>query len=95
MLFRSNLSHLEDSLIALVTRSCNFVNEHPDETIHILETHDFFRHGVLKPESIERCSINFVPARQAEQTILDYLSLILKYDPRAIGDMLPDSAFFN
>lgn len=80
-------------LDSLLNESCQFAVSQPQRVIEILENRNIFAPGALTPESIERCRIQYLPAKDAKESILDFLRLIKEYEPKAIGGKLPDSGF--
>lgn len=83
------------TLDSLLTESCRFATSQPQKAIRILESRNVFAPGTLTPESIERCRIQYVSAKEAKENILDFLRLIEQYEPKAIGGKLPDNAFIS
>ncbi|MCD7978523.1 MAG: ABC transporter substrate-binding protein [Tannerellaceae bacterium] len=75
--------------------AADFTVNHPLEAIRILEKKEIFPPGMLTIESMERCKINYRTAGEAEKDIRDFLYLIWKYEPKAIGNRLPDPDFSN
>lgn len=80
-------------LDSLLNESCQFAVSQPEQTIRILENRNIFIPGSLTPESIERCQIKYLSTAEAQESILDFLRLIEKYEPKAIGGKLPDNGF--
>lgn len=73
--------------------SCLQATREPGKTIKSLVTQGIFTEGMLSPESIERCKIQYRSAGEVKKNILDFLRLIEQYEPKAIGGKLPDSGF--
>ena len=44
---------------SLLNASCRFAVEQPEQAICILEKENIFTFGMLTPESIERCKIDY------------------------------------
>lgn len=82
-----------EALDSLLDLSCRYANEQPIEVIRILESKEVFPAGMLTPESIERCKIQYQPVQAAQENILNFLSLIKQYEPASIGGKMPDSGF--
>lgn len=45
-------------------------------------------------KSIPRCNLNYVDAKDAKKATEDFLKTILSFNPKAIGDKLPDEGFY-
>ena len=90
-----SLAGKQDTISQLLEESCRFAIEKPTEAIEILERHQVFNAGMLTPESIERCKINYVSASEANETIERFLQIINEYEPKALGGKLPDNGFIN
>ena len=88
-----DMSALRDTLNALLAESCRFTNERPEETIRILEDKKLFAPGMLTPEAIRRCRLDYKSSQEAQAEIDTFLRLILQYEPKAIGGQLPDARF--
>lgn len=86
---------LKDSLNILINQTCLFAQKHQSEAIKILEEHKIFAPRQLTPESIERCKIHYVTAKDAEKDIKDYLSVIFEYKPQLLGGKLPNQRFYE
>lgn len=93
ILIHPELSDKREVLDSLLDISCRYANEQPVEVIRILESKEVFPAGMLTPESIERCKIHYLPAREAQENILNFLSLIEQYEPASIGGKMPDKGF--
>lgn len=81
-----------DSLLQI---SCRFATNQPEKVIRILEDNEVFAPGMLTPESIERCKIQYLDAEKARESVFYLLRLIEQYEPKAIGGKLPDSNFIT
>lgn len=89
------LSALRDTLNSLLAESCRFANERPEEAIRILEDKKLFAPGMLTPEAIRRCRLDYKSSQEAQAEIDTFLRLIFQYEPKAIGGQLPDARFFT
>ena len=89
------LSASRDTLDSLLAESCRFANERPEETIRILEDKKLFAPGMLTPEAIRRCRLDYKSGQEAQAEIDTFLRLIFQYEPKAIGGKLPDARFFT
>ena len=88
-----DMSALRDTLNALLAESCRFANERPEEAIRILEEKRLFAPGMLTPEAIRRCRLDYKSSQEAQAEIDTFLRLIFQYEPKAIGGQLPDARF--
>ena len=88
-----DISALRDTLNSLLDESCRFANERPEETIRILEDKKLFAPGMLTPEAIRRCRLDYKNSQEAQAEIDTFLRLIFQYEPKAIGSKLPDARF--
>lgn len=89
------LSASRDTLDSLLAESCRFANERPEETIRILEDKKLFAPGMLTPEAIRRCRLDYKSSQEAQAEIDTFLRLIFQYEPKAIGGQLPDARFIT
>ena len=89
------LSASRDTLDSLLAESCRFANERPEETIRILEDKKLFAPGMLTPEAIRRCRLDYKSGQEAQAEIDTFLRLIFQYEPKAIGGKLPDARFIT
>lgn len=80
-------------LDSLLDESCQFAVNQPEQAIKILENRNIFVPGSLTSESIERCQIKYLSTKEAKRSILDFLRLIEKYEPKAIGGKVPNDGF--
>ena len=87
------LSASRDTLDSLLAESCRFANERPEEAIRILEDKKLFAPGMLTPEAIRRCRLDYKSSQEAQAEIDTFLRLIFQYEPKAIGGKLPDARF--
>lgn len=90
-----DMSALRDTLNSLLAESCRFANERPEETIRILEDKKLFAPGMLTPEAIRRCRLDYKSSQEAQAEIDTFLRLIFQYEPKAIGGKLPDARFIT
>ena len=88
-----DMSALRDTLNSLLAESCRFANEQPEETIRILEDKKLFAPGMLTPEAIRRCRLDYKSSQEAQAEIDTFLRLIFQYEPKAIGGKLPNARF--
>lgn len=91
----ADMSAPRDTLDSLLAESCRFANERPEEAIRILEDKKLFAPGMLTPEAIRRCRLDYKSSQAARAEIDTFLRLILQYEPKAIGGQLPDARFMT
>lgn len=82
-------------LDSLMLQSCNFSKNNPEQAILIMEKEKVFPPGMLTPESIERCMLHYVRAVEAKDELFHFLNIIYSYEPKALGNKLPDMSFVN
>lgn len=85
----------KEAVNRLLEISCRFANEQPEKVIHLLEQKEVFPAGMLTPEAIKRCRIMYLPANESKDEIISFLKIIFQYEPKALGNRLPDEAFYN
>jgi NitT/TauT family transport system substrate-binding protein len=95
VLYAPSLKEYRHSLDSLLSLSCRFANEHPQEVIRIMESKNIFPAGTLTAESIERCRINYLTANRAKESIRSFLQVMYNYEPKSIGGRLPDDGFIT
>lgn len=93
VVIRPELSGLLPALDSLLQASARRATEYPEETIRLLEQADIFAPGMLSPEGVRRCRLAYRPAAEIRRETDRFLGLIYRYEPRAIGNRLPDAAF--
>lgn len=93
IIYAPSLSPEKETLNRLIHTTCQFAIEQPEKAIRILEGQNIFAPGSLTPESIQRCKIQYLPSKEAKESILAFLRLIELYEPKAIGGQLPDKGF--
>lgn len=93
VVYPPSLQKEKATLDSLLRSTCRYAVEHPDKAIRILENKGVFPTGMLTSESIERCKIHYLSGAQAEKNIYSFLELIRQYEPKAIGEKLPDRDF--
>lgn len=79
----------------LLQQTCYFANERPEEAIRIVESKRVFKQGTLTPESIQRCKIKYRSAMEAKEDISSFLKIIEQFEPKVLGDKLPDKSFYK
>lgn len=89
------LTEKRDLFDSLLQTSCRFATEQPLEAIRILEDNEVFKAGMITPESIGRCKIKYMPARESEENSKHFLQIIYNYEPKALGGKMPDEGFYK
>lgn len=95
ILLNASFSRKREQMDHLLTESCLFATGQPEEAIRILEEKGVFKSGMLSPDGIERSKIQYIPAKEITENILQLLQLINQYEPKAIGGKLPDEEFIT
>lgn len=95
VMIRSSLSNERKMIDSLLTATCLFARERPEEVICTLKNRKLFAAGMLTPAGLERLRIQYVPAAGAEAEIRSFLELIYRYEPKAIGGQMPDRGFIT
>lgn len=93
VVIRPELSNLLPAIDSLLQASARRATEYPEETIRLLEQAGIFAPGMLSPEGIRRCRLAYRPAAEIRRETNRFLHLIYRYEPRAIGNRLPDTDF--
>lgn len=93
VIYHPSLRKEKATLDSLLQSTCIYAVEQPEKAIQTLVNKGIFPAGMLTPESIERCKIHYLPGLQAEKNIYSFLELIRQYEPKAIGEKLPDRDF--
>lgn len=95
ILYTPALKKSQKTIDSLLNIACRFAVEQPEQVIRILEKENIFASGMLTPESIERCKIDYKTAPEAQENILRFLQLIGQYEPKALGGKMPDEQFYK
>lgn len=95
LICHTNMIAFSQSIDSLTASSCRSVNENPSATILTLERQHLFPKGSLTSESIARCKIEYRDAATCNESVISFLQLIMNYQPKAIGDKIPDDSFFK
>ena len=95
ILYVPTLKKSKETMDSLLNASCRFAVEQPEQAICILEKENIFTFGMLTPESIERCKIDYKTVSEAQENILHFLQLIEQYEPKALGGKMPDEQFYK
>ncbi|MDR1200678.1 MAG: ABC transporter substrate-binding protein [Tannerellaceae bacterium] len=95
VLYAPSLKEYRNQLDSLLSLSCRFANEHPQEVIRVLESKNVFPAGTLTSESIKRCQINYLTVDRAKESIRSFLQVMYNYEPKSTGGKLPDDGFIT
>ena len=95
ILLAPSLESYRDKINSALVEACRKVSLNPQWAIQSLEEHQIFNKAILTPESVKRCEIFYKNAREAETAIWSFLRLIEQYEPKAIGEKLPDEGFIS
>jgi len=79
-----------DRICAAYSRSCNFINDQPDEAARLLVKHRFLTDFNAARISLPLCNIRYVGAFAVERELMKYLNIFFEYDPASIGGKLPN-----
>lgn len=81
------------ALMEALGQSINWTLKNPEAASVIIE--DF---GIMAASIAERAipvsGIEYIPAKQAKESIEDFLSMMLELDPVSVGGNLPDEGFY-
>ncbi|MDY3068528.1 MAG: ABC transporter substrate-binding protein [Parabacteroides sp.] len=88
------LSNKREIIDSLLTISCNSTAKFPEKAIKTLEKEKVFAKNTLDSNSVMRCRISYKPASQIKDEVNSFLELIYKYEPKALGNKMPDNNFF-
>ena len=80
-------------LCAALRRSCAATNANPELAIQRLEEQQLFAPGALTTASVRRCRIDFREVSEVTPSVEAFLRLIYSYEPRALGEKMPDAGF--
>lgn len=75
------------------TNSCNFINEQPEMAARLLVEHHFSSNIELANKSLPLCNIHYVGAFALQHELTRYLTVFYEFNPKSVGDHLPDSEF--
>lgn len=95
VLYTPALEKHRETIDSLLNSSCRFAVEQPEQAIRILEKENIFAVGMLTPESVERCQIDYKTVSEAHANILRFLQLIGQYEPKALGGKIPGDKFYQ
>ena len=95
IVYTPTLERANPALERELAAACAYADQHPDSLIRLMEAHGLFPKGALDKGSIERCRIRFLPASTIQSSVNDFLRLIEREEPKAIGGRLPDTGFFH
>ncbi|MDH6312087.1 NitT/TauT family transport system substrate-binding protein [Parabacteroides sp. PFB2-10] len=95
VLFRSSLQEKRSVIDSLLAATCHYARQKPTAAIAILEKEGIFPPGLLTEESIERCRIDYLPIAAIREETEAFLRIIYQYEPKALGNKLPDNSFYQ
>lgn len=95
VLFRNTLQEKRNVIDSLLAATCQYARQKPAATIAILEKEGIFPPGLLTEESIERCRIDYLPIAAIREETEAFLRIIYQYEPKALGNKLPDNLFYQ
>ncbi|HDQ14917.1 MAG TPA: ABC transporter substrate-binding protein [Sediminispirochaeta sp.] len=73
--------------------SIAWVNANPARAAELIEKHDVLPAAMAEP-AIPHCNLRFIPAVEAKGLMEEYLSVLLDFNPAAVGGRLPDEHFY-
>ena len=88
-----NAEVYRQELCAALRRSCAATNANPELAIQRLEEQQLFAPGALTTASVRRCRIDFREVSEVTPSVEAFLRLIYSYEPRALGEKMPDAGF--
>jgi len=91
--FIDSYTSMINKVCALYSKSCNFVNEQPQEAAKLMVKHKISPSTEVAKASIPLCNIQYVGAFALEQEITKYLNIFYEFNPKSIGGKLPDKDF--
>ncbi|MCC8172474.1 MAG: ABC transporter substrate-binding protein [Parabacteroides sp.] len=93
VIIRPELNGLLPAIDSLLHVSARQAMEYPEKTIRLLERQGVFAPGMLSAEGIRRCRLAYRPATDIRDEVYRFLDLVYRYEPRAVGNRLPDATF--
>ncbi|MFZ4724394.1 MAG: ABC transporter substrate-binding protein [Paludibacter sp.] len=75
------------------SNSCNFTLEQPDKTAKLLVKIRISTNLKIAKHSISLCNIHYVGAFAIQQEVSHYLNIFFEYNPKSVGDKMPDNGF--
>jgi NitT/TauT family transport system substrate-binding protein len=82
-----------EDLLNLYQQSSAWVNQHPREAAALMVKYNILPNPEVAESSIPRSNLNFVPAKNIENEINNYLNIFYRMDPDIIGGKIPDNNF--
>lgn len=77
-------------VIDLYTKSCDFVNEKPEQAAQLLVKHRIVSNIEVARLSLPLCNIRYSGAFAVEDEIMRYLNIFYEYNPKSIGGKIPN-----
>jgi len=98
LLARKDFIETHPNLISEITarfkQSIDSVNHYPAGAAELIVNHEIIPDSTVAVASIPRCNLVFITAKLAKPAIKNYLTVLLGFNPDAVGGHLPDEEFF-
>ncbi len=91
--FSDKYPSLVNQISDAYANSCNFVNEHPDSTAHLMLSNLLSPNINAARASIPLCNIHYIAAFALQQEVFRYLNIFYNFNPKSIGGKMPDQNF--
>jgi len=91
--FAKEHSALVEQVCEAYSNSCNFTSEQPEVAAKLLVEHNFSPNIEIAVQSIPLCNIRYVAAFALQREVKSYLNIFYNYNPKSIGDKIPDPDF--
>ncbi|MDP2842460.1 MAG: MqnA/MqnD/SBP family protein, partial [Acetobacterium sp.] len=89
----ANPQVLEQFMVAYEA-SVNAVNENPAEGAKNIVAAGIMADAALAEKAIPNCNIVFIPAKDAQQSLNDYYTILAGFEPKAVGGKVPGEDFY-
>lgn len=97
LLVNSNLAKTQkqkiEELMHQYQQSTLWVNQNPEKAAELIVKYNILPNFDVAKSSIPRSNLNFVPAKNIENEITNYLKIFYKMNPDIIGGKIPDNNF--
>lgn len=91
--FAKNHPQLLSPVCDAYRKSCNFINEQPQQAASLMVAHGMAPNCDIALQSITLCSINYVASFAIAHELYSYLRLCYHENPASIGGKMPDTGF--
>lgn len=91
--FAKNNSEKLRVIINSYKKSTNWVNKNNSEAAELIAKHNILPNSQVALNSIPRCNLNFIEAKNIKDQIFNYLEIFYQMNPNIIGGKMPDSNF--